>query len=75
MSWMCSMSLLIYRSCKVQEQGGKGRKSGEKGTGSGVQELGGSDPSVPLTKRQIQILAEGKTHFQRLRGTNDWMTE
>lgn len=34
MPWMCSMSLLIYRSCKVQEQGGKGRKSGEKGTGS-----------------------------------------
>ena len=69
------MSLLIYRSCKVQEQGGKGRKSGEKGTGGGVQELGGSDPPVPLTKKQIQILAEGKMYFQRLRGTNDWMTE
>lgn len=77
MPWMCSMSLLIYRSCKVLEQDGKGRKSGEKGTGSGVQELGGSDPPVPLTKKVDPNLSWRQDAFpetSRHEWLDDWMT-
>lgn len=35
MLWMCSVSLLIYRSWRGREQEGKGRQSGVKGTGGG----------------------------------------